>query len=287
MSWWNISNERERYAAYLCSREWSVKKRAIHERAGGVCERCKRNPIDAVHHKTYARKYDERLEDLEANCNGCHEFTHGKSDIDPMVAEVPLPPIMINGKEIKTIYFASDWSHGLIAALTDWWLKPPDKNLEEIFKWRSQKKNATDDWFRVDGGVRVPGYRPLSYCGPFSMAVSKTLHEAEYFSIFQKRIEPVHDWDSTKAYADARLRLTAIDQADIVIATLASDMSITSVAELCYAFGKGKPVFGLLRQQEPAEQFALVFQCCYPISPAETFQDAWDVFWAEPRYLEI
>lgn len=63
--------------------EWSELKRAVHERAGGICERCKINVIDAVHHLTYQRKYAEFLEDLAGWCNGCHAFTHAKSDDDP------------------------------------------------------------------------------------------------------------------------------------------------------------------------------------------------------------
>lgn len=81
--WRSIKDDREKYAAYLCSREWSVLKAAVHERARGRCERCEINQIDAVHHLTYARKYREDLDDLQAICNPCHEFVHGKSDFDP------------------------------------------------------------------------------------------------------------------------------------------------------------------------------------------------------------
>lgn len=73
----------EKYAAYLCSRQWAVKKREVLERANGLCERCKCNPPENVHHLTYARKYNELLTDLAAWCRECHAFTHGKSDKDP------------------------------------------------------------------------------------------------------------------------------------------------------------------------------------------------------------
>lgn len=86
-NWKDISDEREKYAAYLCSREWSVLKEAVHARAYGLCERCFTRNIDAVHHLTYARKYCERLDDLQGLCNGCHEFTHGKRDDDPREIE--------------------------------------------------------------------------------------------------------------------------------------------------------------------------------------------------------
>jgi hypothetical protein len=81
--WKLIEDDREKYAAYLCSREWSVLKKEVHERAGGVCERCRLNGIDSVHHLTYARKYRERIDDLLALCNGCHAYIHAKTDTDP------------------------------------------------------------------------------------------------------------------------------------------------------------------------------------------------------------
>jgi hypothetical protein len=81
--WKKLPDGKEKYAAYLCSREWSVLKEAVHKRAGGICERCHVFAIDAVHHTTYARKYHEELEDLQGNCKHCHDFTHAKSQRDP------------------------------------------------------------------------------------------------------------------------------------------------------------------------------------------------------------
>ena len=81
--WRTIEDEKEKYAAYLCSPEWGQKRAAVHQRAGDKCERCKMLPIAAVHHLTYLRRYNEDLEDLQAICQPCHDFTHGKSDFDP------------------------------------------------------------------------------------------------------------------------------------------------------------------------------------------------------------
>lgn len=81
--WRDIENDKEKYAAYLCSREWAEKREAVRDRSGGLCERCGVNPMNACHHLTYLRKYGEFLEDLQAICTPCHEFTHGKSDYDP------------------------------------------------------------------------------------------------------------------------------------------------------------------------------------------------------------
>jgi hypothetical protein len=97
--WRSILNEKEKYAAYLCSREWSEKREAVRRRAGGKCERCGVLSMDAVHHLTYARKYDEQLTDLQAICEPCHKFTHGKSEFDPLA-----------GRRVLTTWFFDGWN---------------------------------------------------------------------------------------------------------------------------------------------------------------------------------
>ena len=78
-------NEKEKYQEYLASREWGLLREQVKARSRGICERCKINPSDAVHHLTYIRKYHELLEDLQDTCDTCHEFIHGKTDCDPII----------------------------------------------------------------------------------------------------------------------------------------------------------------------------------------------------------
>lgn len=73
---------RSEYQTYLASREWALKREAVRSRSGGYCERCWSNTMDAVHHRTYERVGDERLSDLQAICDFCHEFLSGKRDDD-------------------------------------------------------------------------------------------------------------------------------------------------------------------------------------------------------------
>jgi hypothetical protein len=88
MDWKDITEDsREKYGLYMCSREWGERKKPVYERSGGLCERCKRNKIDAVHHLTYARLYAEPPEDLQGLCDLCHAFTHAKSDFDPTAVD--------------------------------------------------------------------------------------------------------------------------------------------------------------------------------------------------------
>lgn len=73
---------RVNYREYLASREWGLLKRQVRERSVGKCERCGA-PQEATHHLTYERLGHERLEDLLAVCNACHEYLSGNVDIDP------------------------------------------------------------------------------------------------------------------------------------------------------------------------------------------------------------
>jgi hypothetical protein len=73
----------EQYQKYLCSREWGLRREAVTQRSGGICERCRVNKARAVHHKTYERIYNELLTDLIHLCGACHDFQHGRSNVDP------------------------------------------------------------------------------------------------------------------------------------------------------------------------------------------------------------
>ena len=88
--WKEIEGDsKEKYALYLCSREWAEKRRAVIDRAETnacselCCERCLSHQIEVVHHLSYERKYDESLDDLQGLCRACHDYTHAKSDFDP------------------------------------------------------------------------------------------------------------------------------------------------------------------------------------------------------------
>lgn len=86
VNWRTIEDDREKYQAYLCSREWAEKRNIVIARACKACERCNISPISHVHHLTYIRKYNEHPDDLQGLCKDCHEFTHGLSEVDPLEA---------------------------------------------------------------------------------------------------------------------------------------------------------------------------------------------------------
>jgi hypothetical protein len=95
---WRLLTGREKYQAYLASREWGLLREAVKERSGGICERCHKNESTAVHHLTYARVCRERLEDLVDLCDDCHDFSHGRSDFDPAA---PTPPPEERARRIR------------------------------------------------------------------------------------------------------------------------------------------------------------------------------------------
>jgi hypothetical protein len=149
--------EREKYQRYLCSREWGLKREEVRKRCGGVCERCHFFPMSHVHHLTYIRKYNERPEDLQGLCEGCHEFTHGKRDRDPLLDA----PIVLCRQEIASVYLAGRISkpHG------DW-------RQEIISGWRvggcSWRSFDTGDAGMVrEGAVPLPDGRRIDYSGPW------------------------------------------------------------------------------------------------------------------------
>lgn len=64
------------YNEYLKTPEWAEKRQRVIERAGGICEGCRRAPINEVHHLTYSHVGRELLFQLVGLCHGCHEEAH-------------------------------------------------------------------------------------------------------------------------------------------------------------------------------------------------------------------
>jgi hypothetical protein len=54
---------------------WNLKDDA-KSRGRNLCEFCRIRPIYDLHHRTYERKWQERLEDVMAVCRRCHEAIH-------------------------------------------------------------------------------------------------------------------------------------------------------------------------------------------------------------------
>lgn len=67
---------RKEYGGYLESDHWKAIRKAALQQSNYQCSKCGSKSDLNVHHKTYARKGHERLDDLEVLCYQCHMETH-------------------------------------------------------------------------------------------------------------------------------------------------------------------------------------------------------------------
>ncbi len=70
--WWTW------YDDYLDSDVWHGKVKLVILRCGNVCEACRLEPVEHIHHLTYAHVGAEPLFDLVGVCGDCHSSLHGR-----------------------------------------------------------------------------------------------------------------------------------------------------------------------------------------------------------------
>ncbi len=68
------------YVAYLRSEKWARKRAKALTLAGNRCVLCNSSVGLNVHHRTYQRIGNERLDDLIVLCRACHERHHAIFD---------------------------------------------------------------------------------------------------------------------------------------------------------------------------------------------------------------
>jgi len=68
-----------KYHRYLLSDQWKELRLHIFERDNNICQHCKLNPAEEVHHLTYNSIYKEPLSDLISVCRTCHQQIHKSS----------------------------------------------------------------------------------------------------------------------------------------------------------------------------------------------------------------
>lgn len=66
------------YRAYLDSPQWRSKRARILASRGHRCEVCQHGHKLSLHHRTYARLYDELDADLLVVCESCHAALHNR-----------------------------------------------------------------------------------------------------------------------------------------------------------------------------------------------------------------
>lgn len=70
------------YGVRRDTEEWAVTKKLVHRRDGHRCRLCNRSDLPLhVHHRTYKRYAEEKLEDLITLCSECHANFHRVSKV--------------------------------------------------------------------------------------------------------------------------------------------------------------------------------------------------------------
>ena len=64
-----------KYYQYLASEKWK-KKATKYKTKFPICESCRKNKSEHVHHQTYSATRKERYWDLLALCANCHRDKH-------------------------------------------------------------------------------------------------------------------------------------------------------------------------------------------------------------------
>lgn len=230
-NWQSMRDSKEKYAAYLASREWAVLKECVKGRSRGVCERCRKHPGENVHHLTYARKYAEDLNDLMHLCRQCHEFISGKSDFDPRFHG----SVVFDGIEVNSVYLAgkikSNWRDQIA----------PGWSYANESPCYSDDGCLHGEWHAVSDAIPVPNHAPISLTGPFWVD-NYGGHGSVSCETGQHSMEKMHPGGGGHAKT-ARLITWSIRSCDLLFAWIDTPDCHGTIAEIGYAFGLGKIVF--------------------------------------------
>lgn len=288
--WKEMPDGREKYQAYLCSREWSVIRERVRKRSDGICERCFTNEMDHVHHLTYERKYKEEMEDLQAICKPCHEFTHGKSDSDP-VRTRPVRVIGMSGLSfgVRSFYLAGkitgtcwrgeivdDWEYenhsraylesGLGDSDGQWWRRVACA-AESVFGVFLDYTGPW--WFDPRGGChteamwcRPPHAYAAEDCDKHGMPCGTSDENRDF-------IEPTVSGCVQRAISDA----------DLLFAWIDSDDCLGTMLEVGMARAKGKLVVVASPPTFDARETWLARSVADVCVLAPSAGDAWKHFW--------
>ncbi|MBB5623736.1 5-methylcytosine-specific restriction endonuclease McrA [Pedobacter cryoconitis] len=71
-----------KYHQYLNSDEWKARRLLVLDRDNNLCQSCKNEKAEDIHHLSYENLYNEPLDDLQALCRECHINLHRKEFLD-------------------------------------------------------------------------------------------------------------------------------------------------------------------------------------------------------------
>lgn len=87
------------YHEYLKTPEWAEKRELALERDGYRCRVCNTRENPQVHHRTYARRGNEDLNDLTTLCKEHHEMFHERMHQVDMMAQTYIAPHEVRSPE--------------------------------------------------------------------------------------------------------------------------------------------------------------------------------------------
>lgn len=283
--WRQMPEGREKYQAYLCGREWGLLREQVRKRAGGVCERCRTNEMDHVHHLTYERKYHERLEDLQSICKSCHEFTHGKSDVDPAMAR----PVYVGGKRVRVFYLAgkitgTKWRNEIVK---DW-----SHEQSKACHIAQNMESCGHDWRIVECAAEAAAGVFLDYAGPWWSSLNAGGHASSTDSIaphaYGQEEHDNHGMALGYASDDCLEWATetvsglvdhAVREADLIFAWIDSNDCLGTMFELGLATGLGKAIAIASPATFDWRETWLAQQFCDARIFADSAGEAWKSFW--------
>jgi hypothetical protein len=291
MRWQDMTDGKEKYAAYLCGREWSLLKEAVRDRSGGVCERCTANAMDHVHQLTYARKYREKLDDLQACCKACHEFIHGKSNSDPVYDRHLLLPWC--GTPVKSFYLAgkitgTTWRESIVPGWSE-------ENHSWAYGSAFLDYEYDKTWATVPNACSVLG-AGMHFTGPWWKDTESCGHSTSDSSSFphgygsQVNNLGLHLQDVTARQLRTEVLSavkSAIARSDMLFAWIDSGDCYGTIYEIGYAKALGKPVaVGIsedLCSTPVADDLWLSCHGNYALV-AKTPLGAWEQFWTAVEF---
>lgn len=270
-----MAEGKEKYAAYLCSREWSVLKETVKHRSRGVCERCTVNPMDHVHHLTYERKYGERLEDLQACCKQCHEFIHAKSELDPALDRPAVLPWCKT--RVKFFYLAgkitrTTWRETIVG---EWSFENHSWSYGQAYF--DYEEDGT--WAIVPHACKVLDSISLHYTGPWwrDDFCHGQSNDSGFPHGYSSVGQPLKEESDKKQIANAVSK--AIRDSDMLFAWVDSHDCYGTLLEIGYARGLGKTVVVVFSDTIDSRELWLARAAATYSLTAKTPRDGWDEFW--------
>jgi len=164
MPWETVPDGKEKYLAYLSSRDRALLEEEVRSRSGGLCERCLGHPSTQVRLMTYAALYRATPEDLLHLCVPCDEFLCGQRRRDPFLDV----PVRADGTVVETVYLAgkitgTTWRDEIVDA----------SSVGNEGGWSAENHSGIEvealsgEWVDTEGCLPLPDGRRLTLTGPY------------------------------------------------------------------------------------------------------------------------